>query len=368
MGETPNGPHSNGSMTDPRGSCGPSPIRADNPAGSQPPLRTPTPEQILFIALSAGSLAHVATPPLNEYPRDPHYQMMIRPEIRRCANQIKDSFGTLWGLRDFPIAGWPEEIRERLLYIYNRFHVMYERFDRWYEVYGRPEFAPTPMYKLAEPLPWPSDDEDEPTEPVMCFEANEDLARTKRVRDHEIGMSALRKSYTGEAADRMFFPFEDEEMMAEIHAAAQNLITLVWNECSPAWRGPEDQTALPDAQSKGNDRPEATGRNPEAPTRPLPEPVMSGIVHYRPLDGLGEVRLDLDACPRRIPLFSQDRDCPDFPQIGVVDSWLHLTPEGRWVEHTWKYLPFDDGDPYEDQFREVSPDDGILVSPAISNA
>ncbi|MGO9598909.1 MAG: TIR domain-containing protein [Isosphaeraceae bacterium] len=84
------------------------------------------------------------------------------------------------------------------------------------------------------------------------------------------------------------------------------------------------------------------------------EPAMSHVVYYRPLDGLGEVRLDLDACPRQFPLFSQDRDTPDFPQTGVVDSWLYLTAEGRWVEHIESYDPWHE-DPHTEEFREVSP-------------
>ena len=81
---------------------------------------------------------------------------------------------------------------------------------------------------------------------------------------------------------------------------------------------------------------------------------MSRIIRYRPLDGLGEVWLDLDACPRRFPLFEQDRTHPDFPEEGPVKITLYLTPEGRWVEHTEEYDPWEGNRPCE-RFREVTP-------------
>ncbi len=61
---------------------------------------------------------------------------------------------------------------------------------------------------------------------------------------------------------------------------------------------------------------------------------MSRIVRYRPLDDLGEVRLDLDECPRRFVLFEQDPEHPDYPLEGPLIIALFLTPDGRWVQYT----------------------------------
>ncbi len=141
----------------------------------------------------------------------------------------------LWGLRELSVRGWPTAISEELVAIYNRFRVMYDRFDRWHAAYGRPEF-PRVFYALASPLPWRTDDGGEPAKAAEYCEAPEDL----RSRDSE-----LREWYTGESADRIFSPFEDEEVLMEINAAASRLIELIWNECAP-WAA-------------------ANGRPPEAP-------------------------------------------------------------------------------------------------------
>ncbi len=61
---------------------------------------------------------------------------------------------------------------------------------------------------------------------------------------------------------------------------------------------------------------------------------MSNVVRYRPLDDLGEVRLDLDECPRRFVLFEQDPDHPDYPLEGPLEIAIYLTPDGRWVQYT----------------------------------
>jgi len=385
-----NGRTDDASMTAPRGRRDPSPRRMESPAGSQPISRTPTPDQILFIALSAGSLAHVATPELGVHHPDPDNQMLFRPEILRCADQLKRDFGTLWGLRDFPVVGWPEAVHEKLLYIYQRFRVMWERFDGWHEAYGRPEFAPVVAYTLAKPLPMPSDDEDEPTEPVVSFEANEDSDQTKRMREDEIVRRAQKKSYTGEAADRMFSPFEDEEMMLEIGIAAQNLVTLVWNECSPAWSSPEDEVALPNAPFKENTQPEANGRAPEdvAPTSPADRPelvtatppgngtattngrapeavivmgipfavqrthpllkVPTGRVYVRDKDDLGEEPVDLDDC--RVYKLAD-------PGIDGGKKYLNVyyTKDLRWIQHVAP-VPFDDSqEVWSEMLAEITP-------------
>jgi hypothetical protein len=55
---------------------------------------------------------------------------------------------------------------------------------------------------------------------------------------------------------------------------------------------------------------------------------MDSIVFYTPLDGLGLVRLDLNACRRRIPLLRRD----PFKFGKHAPMALNLTAEGRWVE------------------------------------
>ncbi|MGA2699603.1 MAG: hypothetical protein ABSH35_00705 [Isosphaeraceae bacterium] len=231
-----NGRPADASMTDPRGSRDPCPGPMESHAGSQPIARTPAPEQILFIAISASTLARVAMPPLHEDPLDPHYQMLTRPEILVCVDDLMKAFGTLWGLRDFHFVGWPAEVRETLLFIYDHFRLMVERFDSWYETYGRPDLAATYVYMLARPLPRRPADKDERSESVKCFEASRELCRVNGVTFHA-HESALKRSYTGDAADLIFSAFENEEVLQEIHATAHALMKVVREECSPAWRG-----------------------------------------------------------------------------------------------------------------------------------
>lgn len=84
---------------------------------------------------------------------------------------------------------------------------------------------------------------------------------------------------------------------------------------------------------------------------------MSKVIRYVPLDGMGRVRLDLDACPRQFGLIyflSRHEDEPEPEPENAVSMSLHLTPEGRWIEEIEKFDPSGDK-PSVVHFREVSP-------------
>ena len=87
---------------------------------------------------------------------------------------------------------------------------------------------------------------------------------------------------------------------------------------------------------------------------------MSKVVYFRPLDGIGEVPLDLHECPRRIVHFVEHDFGPedDPPEPGhVLSITFYLTPDGRWVEHKVEveYPPWETPRGLVDIFEEVSP-------------
>lgn len=81
---------------------------------------------------------------------------------------------------------------------------------------------------------------------------------------------------------------------------------------------------------------------------------MSYVVRYRPLDGLGEARLDLDECPRRFVVCEQDISDLDRINAGVGSRTYYLTPDGRWVEHIEGITPFLDHLSNVEIFQEVT--------------
>jgi hypothetical protein len=89
---------------------------------------------------------------------------------------------------------------------------------------------------------------------------------------------------------------------------------------------------------------------------------MSHVVRYLPLDDLGEVRLDLDECPRRFPRYLSDltddeRDRP--PPMRWFLLAIYLTPDNRWVAHRVCTGPVMVNPPDNELFHEVSPADAI---------
>jgi len=108
--------------------------------------------------------------------------------------------------------------------------------------------------------------------------------------------------------------------------------------------GPEAPAPMPEpmaAAPSGTQTAATNGRMPAPPAdgwdQDHREPGRtSGIVRYLPLDDLGEVRLDLDECPRYFPnylsdLTDEERDNP--PPMHWMLMGIYLTPEGRWVAH-----------------------------------
>jgi hypothetical protein len=89
---------------------------------------------------------------------------------------------------------------------------------------------------------------------------------------------------------------------------------------------------------------------------------MSHVVRYLPLDGLGEVRLDLDECPRRFPrhlidLTDDERENP--PPMTWFLLAIYLTPDDRWVAHRFCTGPVIVNPPNNEVFHEVSLADAI---------
>jgi hypothetical protein len=79
---------------------------------------------------------------------------------------------------------------------------------------------------------------------------------------------------------------------------------------------------------------------------------MSRIVYFMPLDGIGEAPVDLDACPLRFSVESQDRDHPDFPDEAGTNRTIYQIGDGRWVEHIVCYREFFG---WTKRFVEVNP-------------
>ena len=68
---------------------------------------------------------------------------------------------------------------------------------------------------------------------------------------------------------------------------------------------------------------------------------MPNIVWYRPLDGCGETRLDLDACVRRYVFNDDDDERPRSSRWDRVTFAFYQAPDGTWVEHFWQPDPFE---------------------------
>jgi hypothetical protein len=87
---------------------------------------------------------------------------------------------------------------------------------------------------------------------------------------------------------------------------------------------------------------------------------MPKIIRYQALDGLGQVRLDLDECVRRIPFYWHE-DANEYTILyGIISAEFFLTPDGRWIEHIVQDMDILDQPPdprYEgpDFYREVTP-------------
>jgi hypothetical protein len=75
---------------------------------------------------------------------------------------------------------------------------------------------------------------------------------------------------------------------------------------------------------------------------------MSRIVYFTPLDGIGQVCLDLDSCLRRIPLYKWEDN---------QETWRYMTPDRRWVQSV-KYDCVEPGGGIKwfEQFFEVDSD------------
>ena len=213
MSETPNGQLADGSLR-----CwiyGKDPF----PEGENVPIfSTPTREQIFLITASALDLVQVSWGCGSHC--DPGVKMARRPEIVMAAERLRNSFGELWGSREFlrpkQPPGRQEEIDGHIFHIY----------DLFYSAYGWPDRRRVDLHEKSEPP--------------------EDLNQSESPRDF-----AMKRLYASAAADKMFSPLENPERLSKIEAAARRLLDLVAIECSPAFLWGGDGTT-PLAESGGN--------------------------------------------------------------------------------------------------------------------
>ena len=155
-------------------------------------------------------------------------KMARRPEVIAAAERLRNSFGELWGSREFlrpkQPPGRPEEIDGHIFHIY----------DLFYSAYGWPDRRRVDLHEKSEPL--------------------EDLNQGESPRDF-----AMKRLYASAAADKMFAPLEDHGRLSKIEAAARRLLDLVAIECSPAflWGAGTNEAATnecgPDARAEPPD-------------------------------------------------------------------------------------------------------------------
>ena len=201
MSETPNGQLADGSLR-----CWIYGKELFPEGESVPIFSTPTREQIFLITASAIDLVQVCWG--CESHCDPGVKMARRPEIIMAAERLRNSFGELWGSREFirpkQPPGRPEEIDGHIFHIY----------DLFYSAYGCPDHRRVDLHEKSEPL--------------------EDLNQSESPRNF-----AMKRLYASAAADKMFAPLENHERLSKIEAAARRLLDLVAIECSPAflWEG-----------------------------------------------------------------------------------------------------------------------------------
>ncbi len=149
----------------------------------------------------------------------------------------------------------------------------------------------------------------------------------------------MRKLYTSEAADKMFAPFEDWEMMNEIHAAASRLAGLVWSECAPSFLQPENAMRF-DQTSADLSKLDPSGNDPTRIDRSTDQP--NGKVANESIADSSASPMDRTPCPlfvfailhatskavettRRI---REDEDEEREDSNGALMNWREL---GCWV-------------------------------------
>jgi hypothetical protein len=79
---------------------------------------------------------------------------------------------------------------------------------------------------------------------------------------------------------------------------------------------------------------------------------MSKVVYFKPLDGIGEVPLDLHACPRRFVISPDDTDEDEDEDEKKDVLIFYQTPDCRWVRHQVLFFQNDSPD---ETFCEVNP-------------
>jgi hypothetical protein len=119
-------------------------------------------------------------------------------------------------------------------------------------------------------------------------------------------------------------------------------------ECLRQLASTYDLTAM-----QHNERSESEEKKTAPEARSRSENTMRRVISYCPLDGIGEVRLDVDDFKRRLLMYRQDENDPDYPTEGPLETWIYVTPDRRLVEHTTEYDANEQG-PGE-IFREVCP-------------
>ncbi len=112
------------------------------PKWDQPALgtisRTPPPERLLFIAKAGAEAGPCSVGSAPHLHRECSRLASQREETLRWVWVLRQALDPIWGLRDFPVAGWSEAVHQKLLEIYGVFFISYKHFYETINRYKHP--------------------------------------------------------------------------------------------------------------------------------------------------------------------------------------------------------------------------------------